>query len=222
MRPRWRKHNETVKIYADLPGVGLRQFLTDLLVAAWLAFWIWASVWVYHKVLTLAVPGQKIEGAGVGMASGLSDAGSKVGGVPVVGGELSAPFDKAANAATALADAGRAQQAAVHNLAIALVILVLVVPVALVVLGWLPLRLRWIHRATLAATLRSKPSGRDLLALRALTRQPLRRLVRIHPDPASAWRDGEEAAMQSLANLELRTLGLRPPHAPRGSAERVR
>jgi hypothetical protein len=198
-----------VKIYADLPGVGLRQFLTDLLVVAWVGFWIRASIWVYDKVSTLAVPGRKIEGAGEGMASGLSDAGNKVGSVPAVGDQLSAPFDKAATAATALADAGRAQQAAVHNLAIALVILVLVVPLAVVLLGWLPLRLRWIRRASLAASLRSRPSGRDLLALRALTRQPLRRLVRIHPDPASAWRDGEEAAMQSLANLELRTLGLR-------------
>jgi hypothetical protein len=198
-----------VKIYADLPGVGLRQFLTDLLVVAWVGFWIRASVWVYDKVSTLAVPGRKIEGAGEGMASGLSDAGNKVGSVPAVGDQLSAPFDKAASAAAALADAGRAQQAAVHNLAIALVFLILVVPLALVLLGWLPLRLRWIRRASLAASLRSRPSGRDLLALRALTRQPLRRLVRIHPDPASAWRDGEQAAMQSLANLELRTLGLR-------------
>jgi hypothetical protein len=198
-----------VKIYADLPGVGLRQFLTDLLVVAWVGFWIRASIWVYDRVSTLAVPGRKIEGAGEGMASGLSDAGNKVGSVPAVGDQLSAPFDKAASAATALADAGRAQQAAVHELAVALVILVLVVPLALVVLGWLPLRLRWIRRASLAASLRSRPSGRDLLALRALTRQPLRRLVRIHPDPASAWRDGEQAAMRSLANLELRTLGLR-------------
>jgi hypothetical protein len=199
-----------VKLYADLPGVGLRQFLTDLIVAAWIGFWIWASVWVYDKVSELAVPGKKIEGAGEGMAGGLSDAGNKVGSVPAVGSQLSAPFDRAASAAGALADAGRAQQAAVHNLAIALVILVLVVPLALVVLGWLPLRVRWIRRATLAASLRSRPSGRDLLALRALTQQPLRRLVRIHPDPATAWRDGDEAAMQSLADLELRTLGLRP------------
>jgi hypothetical protein len=202
-----------VKLYADRPGAGLRQFLTDLFVVAWVGFWIWASVWVYDKVSTLAVPGQKIEGAGVGMASGLSDAGSKVGSVPVVGGQLSGPFDKAATAANALADAGRAQQAAVHNLAVALVVLVLLVPLALVLLGWLPWRVRWIRRASLAASLRSRATGRDLLALRALTRQPLRRLMRIHPDPATAWRDGDEAAMQSLANLELRTLGLRPSSA---------
>jgi hypothetical protein len=199
-----------MKIYADLPGAGLRQFLTDLVVLAWVAFWIWAAVLVYDRVSRLAVPGQRIEEAGNGMSKGLSDAGNRLDNLPAVGDDLAAPFDAAAGGANSLAHAGQAQQDAIHNLAIALVVLVLVVPISLVVLGWLPLRVRWIRRASLAASLRSRPSGRDLLALRALTHQPLRRLVRIHPDPATAWRDGEERAMESLAALELRTLGLRP------------
>jgi hypothetical protein len=198
-----------MRIYADRPGVGLRQFLTDLMVVAWVAFWVWAAVWVYDRVSVLAIPGQKIESAGVGMAGGLSDAGNRVGNVPAVGDELAAPFNTAAGAADALAEAGRAQQEGVHNLAIAIVFLVLIVPLGIVVFGWLPLRLRWIRRATLAASLRSRPAGRDLLALRALTTQPLRRLVRVHPDPATAWRDGEPGAMESLASLELKSLGLK-------------
>jgi hypothetical protein len=198
-----------MRIYADLPGVGLRQFVTDLMVLAWVGFWVWAAFWVYDRVSVLAIPGEKIEGAGEGMAGGLADAGSKIGGLPAVGDELSSPFNTAADAAEALADAGRAQQEGIHNLAIAIVFLVVIVPLGIVAFGWLPLRLRWIQRATLAASLRSRPSGRDLLALRALTRQPLRRLVRIHPDPATAWRDGEEAAMESLAKLELKSLGLK-------------
>ncbi len=211
-------------MYADRAGRGLRQFVTDVIVVAWLAFWVWASIWVYDKVSALAVPGQKIENAGIGMASGLSDAGNKVGGVPAVGDSLSAPFDKAAGAANALADAGRAQQSAVHNLAIALIVLVLVVPVGLVLLGYLPLRVRWMRRAALAIALRQQATGRDLLALRALTRQPLRRLLAIHPDPATAWRDHDTKALNSLAALELRTLGLRgwPPDADAAAAAAVR
>jgi hypothetical protein len=213
-----------VRIYADRAGTSLRQFVNDVVVVAWLAFWVWASIWVYDKVSKLAVPGQKIESAGTGMAGGLSDAGDKVGGVPAVGGALSAPFDKAAGAANALADAGRAQQAAVHNLAITLVALVLVVPVGLVVFGYLPRRLRWMRRASLAVALRERATGRDLLALRALTRQPLRRLVAIHPDPATAWRDHDTKALDSLAALELRTLGLRarPPDADAAAAAATR
>ena len=198
-----------MRIYADLPGVGLRQLLTDLMVIAWVGFWIWAARWVYDRVSVLAIPGQKIESAGVGMSDGLADAGNRVGNVPAVGDELAAPFNTAAGAADALAEAGRAQQDGVHNLAIAIVFLVVIVPLGIVVFGWLPLRLRWIRRATLAATLRSRPAGRDLLALRALTTQPLRRLVRVHPDPATAWRDGEPGAMESLASLELKSLGLK-------------
>jgi hypothetical protein len=213
-----------VRVYADRAGTSLRQIATDLIVVAWLAFWVWASIWVYGKVSNLAVPGQKIENAGTGMASGLSEAGHKVGSVPAVGGSLSAPFDTAAGAANALADAGRAQQAAVHNLAIALVALVLVVPLGLVLLGYLPLRLRWMRRAALALALRQRATGRDLLALRALTRQPLRRLLAIHPDPATAWRDHDTKALNSLAALELRTLGLRgwPPEADAAAAAATR
>jgi hypothetical protein len=213
-----------VRIYADRAGAKLRQSIIDLIVVAWLAFWVWASIWVYDKVSSLAVPGQKIENAGTGMAGGLSDAGNKVGGVPAVGDSLSAPFERAAGAANALADAGRAQQAAVHNLALTLVVLVLVVPVGLVLLGYLPLRLRWMRRASLAVALRQRATGRDLLALRALTRQPLRRLLAIHPDPATAWRDHDTKALDSLAALELRTLGLSgwPPDADAAAAAATR
>ena len=60
-----------------------------------------------------------------------------------------------------------------------------------------------------ATTLRRAPTGRDLLALRALARQPLRRLVTMGPDLANGWRDGDPATLDALAALELRSLGLR-------------
>jgi len=189
----------------------MRQFVTDLLVLGWIAFWIYAATRVYDTVQKLAIPGQKIEGAGEGIAGGLSDAGDKVDNVPAVGGQLAEPFDKAAGAAHSLADAGRAQQEAVHSLAVAMVVLLLLVPLALVLFAWLPLRLRWIRRASFATVLRRADSGRDLLALRALANQPLRRLARLQGDPASAWRNGDPSIVDKLAALELQSLGLRSP-----------
>ncbi|HEX6501408.1 MAG TPA: hypothetical protein VF054_20610 [Micromonosporaceae bacterium] len=200
-----------MKLYADLPRVRGRQIVTDLLVVVWLWFWIWAAVKVYDLVEKLAVPGRKLEGAGDGMAGGLSDAGDKVRSVPGVGGALASPLDKAAGAANSVADAGREQQVLVHDLAVLLVALVLAVPVALVLFGWLPLRVRWIRRASSAATLRDGLAGRDLLALRALAGQPLRRLVAVHAEPSVAWRSGDRATVDALAALELRSLGLRVP-----------
>ena len=198
-----------VKIYADRLPVAARQLLTDLLVVAWVYLSIRGAMWLHDLVQKLALPGQKLEGAGGGLADNLADAGGKVRRVPVVGDDLTAPFEKAAGAARALAEAGRDQQELVGDLALALSLAVLVFPIGLVLFGWLPLRLRWIRRASAAASLRSAPAGQDLLALRALANQPLRKLARIDPDVVRAWRQGDESVVADLAALELRGLGLR-------------
>ena len=198
-----------MRIYADRYPTFLRQVLTDLLVVAWVYVWIRAALWLHDQVEKLAVPGAKLEGAGSGLADNLADAGGKVGRVPIVGDELTAPFEKAAEAARSLAEAGRDQQDLVGNLALALALITLVFPIGLVLLGWLPLRIRWIRRAGAAASLRSAEAGRDLLALRALATQPLRKLNRIGPDVVDAWRRSDESTVDALAALELKALGLK-------------
>ncbi|MGW0434339.1 hypothetical protein ACWDV4_17595 [Micromonospora sp. NPDC003197] len=198
-----------MKIYADRFPIAVRQLLTDLLVVVWVYLWIRGAMWLHDLVQKLALPGQKLEGAGGGLAENLADASGKVGRVPVVGDDLTAPFEKAAGAARTLADAGREQQELIGELALALALAVLVFPLGLVLFGWLPLRVRWIRRATAATHLRSAPAGRDLLALRALANQPLRKLTRIDPDVVRAWRQGDESTVDNLAALELRGLGLR-------------
>ncbi|MEU4774776.1 hypothetical protein [Micromonospora sp. NPDC023644] len=198
-----------MKIYADRFPTAVRQMITDLLVVAWVYGAIRGALWLHDLVQKLAVPGQKLEGAGGGLADNLAEAGGKVGRVPLVGDELTAPFERAATAARSLAEAGRDQQELVDQLALALAVAVLVFPLGLVLFGWLPLRVRWMRRAASAAKLAAAPAGRDLLALRALATQPLGRLTRIAPDVAEAWRRGDDATVDALAALELRQLGLR-------------
>ncbi|MEV0392543.1 hypothetical protein [Polymorphospora rubra] len=199
-----------MKIYADRFPTALRQFVTDLLVVVWVYAAVRAAMWLHDLVQKLAVPGQRLEGAGGGLADNLADAGGKVGRVPIVGDELTGPFERAAEAARSMADAGREQQDLVGDLALALAVAVLIFPLGLVLFGWLPLRVRWIRRASAARALRSAPAGRDLLALRALVSQPLGQLTRIDPDVAEAWRRGDDSTVEALAALELRGLGLRP------------
>lgn len=198
-----------VKIYADRFPTALRQLLTDLLVVVWVYAAIRFALWLHDLVEKLAVPGQKLEGAGGGLADNLADAGGKVGRVPLVGDELTGPFTRAAEAARAVAEAGRDQQELVGQLALALAVAVLVFPLGLVLFGWLPLRVRWMRRAGAAKALAAAPAGRDLLALRALAGQPLAKLNRIAPDVAEAWRRGDDETVDALAALELRGLGLR-------------
>jgi hypothetical protein len=197
-----------VKIYADRPAAALRQVFTDLLVVAWVWFWVWAALRLHDLVEKLAVPGQKLENAGGGIADNLADAGNRINSVPAVGDALASPFEKAAEAARSVAEAGREQQELVGDLALALALALLVFPLGLVLLVWLPLRVRWMRRAGAAAALRAAPAGRDLLALRALATQPLRRLAALGPDVAESWRRGDDSTVDALAALELRRLGL--------------
>jgi hypothetical protein len=130
--------------------------------------------------------------------------------VPLVGDQLTKPFNGAADAARSLADAGRQQQEIVGNVALIVALVVVALPLTLVLLGWLPLRLRWMRRAGVASRVRNEPAGRDLLALRALASRPLNELTKLGPDIAQSWRNGDAAAVEALAALELKDLGLKP------------
>ncbi|GAA3345249.1 hypothetical protein GCM10020358_51600 [Amorphoplanes nipponensis] len=199
-----------MKMYADRLPTAVRQLLTDLLVVFWIYAWIRAGVWINDMVEKLGVPGQKLQEAGTGIAGNLGDIGGKVGRVPLVGDDLTAPFNSAAEAANSLAEAGRQQQEVVDNLALTMALLIVAVPLALVLFLWLPARLRWMRRAAVAAKVRDEPAGQDLLALRALAGRPLNELTKLGPDIAQSWRNGDAAAVRALAALELKDLGLRP------------
>ena len=82
---------------------------------------------------------------------------------------------------------------------------------------WLVLRGRFVRRASAAQRFIDNAADLDLFALRAMAGQPMRKLAAISSDPTGAWRRGDEATIRSLALLELRDTGLRPP-ASAGSA----
>jgi hypothetical protein len=198
-----------VKLYAEKPGKALRQLIVDILVVLWIYGWVRVSMGVYDTIEKLALPGKKMEDAGTGLAEQLKTAGDKVKRVPIAGDDLAGPFKSASDAAKGLADAGREQQEFVHNVALTMSLMMLVLALSLVLLIWLPRRLRWIERASAAAKMRRGAAGKDLLALRALATQPLTKLVALDPDIAAAWRRGDSAAIDRLAALELRGVGLK-------------
>lgn len=200
-----------MKIYADAPARSSRQLLADLLVLVWVAVWVRLALAVHDVTLTLAAPGRQMSQAGSGMADGLRQAGSTVGDVPLVGEEVRAPFDGAGDAAESLARAGDAQVEAVENLALWLGIVVGVIPILLALAIYLPLRLRFIREATAGQRFLDATGELDLFALRALARQPMRRLGRVTDDPAGAWRRGDVPVIEALAQLELERIGVAPP-----------
>ena len=195
-----------MKLYAETAGLRARQLLGDLAVLAWTAAWVWAGLTLYRLVEKLAVPGARLEQAGGGFAGDVAEIQQKVGRLPVVGGDLQGPFGRLAGVGRTLADAGATQQQVVHQLALWLGVLVAAVPIAALLVAWLPRRVAWAQEAGAASRLRLAGADLELFALRALANRPLRELRRVTPDPAGALRAGE---YEALADLELRALGLR-------------
>lgn len=203
-----------MKMYAERPWHATNQLLGDLLVLAWVIFWVWLATRVQDNVGDLAGPGRDAEDAGDNLARSLHSAASRVDDIPLAGDRLRSPFDEGAGAGRDFAAAAQSYQDAVADLARLTGIAVAIIPVVILLAIWLPRRIRWIIAASAAKRLlrSSADDGRalDLFALRALVNQPLAKLSRITQDPALAWREQDPVALESLAELELAQLGLYP------------
>jgi hypothetical protein len=202
-----------MKLYADAPVRRTRQLLGDLLFLCWLLGWVWIGHVVQHGTMELAGVGRQTETSATALAGGLTSAGDTLGGIPVVGGGVSAPFDQMSSASQALAQAGRSQVTAVHRLSWVLGVSLATIPILCVGVFVVPRRWRFVREATAAARFIDAAEDLDLFALRALTRQPMHVLARISDDPAGAWRARDPGVVTALARLELRECGLELPEA---------
>ncbi len=200
-----------MKLYADAPVHRSLQILRDVLFVGWVVGWVWIGGGVHDQTLALGSPGRTLESSATSLADGLSEAGALLEGVPVVGGGVAAPFDKASGAAESLAQSGREEVQAVERLAWWLGLSIALIPILVVAAFYVPGRVRFSREATAGAQFIDATEDLDLFALRALVRQPMHVLARISDDPAGAWRARDAAIVRALAELELRDVGLRPP-----------
>lgn len=205
-----------MKLYADRPGHRLLQVGADLAFVCWLVLWTWAGLAVHDATMELTGPGEQITESATGISGAMTQAGGVLDGLPVVGDEARAPFDEASGAADRLAEAGRSQVAAVARLADGLGLVVALVPISLLAAFHVPSRVRFVRRAHAGARLVDAVEDLDLFALRALAHQPLHVLARVSDDPAGDWRRGDRTVTDRLAELELRSVGLRVPPRPEG------
>ena len=196
-----------MRVYADIPLVRLRQVFLDLLTVAWIFLWVRVGLRIYELVDRLQAPGRSLQGAGDALADRAGSLGDGVSDVPVIGRALRAPFRAISDGGVLLQEAGVAQQAAVHTLALWLALAIAGLPILLALVTYVPSRLRWVREASAVARLRAGDPDLALFALRALAHQPVAALGAVSADPVSDYRRGEYTA---LARLELRSLGLRP------------
>jgi len=204
-------HGDPVRLYARSPVLRGRQLLADVGLLAWLALWVVVARTVHGAVLALAEPGRAVEDLGSSVADSMGSAAEAARGVPLVGDELSAPFDALGEAGGSVGGAGQAAQDAVGTLATVLAIVLVVLPVGWLLLRWLPWRLAWLRDARAAEGLLAGTPDLELLAARALATAPLPALAALPSGTGAAWRAGDPGAVSALAGLELDRLGLRLP-----------
>lgn len=198
-----------MKLYSDFGQRRTRQIIGDTLALIAIAAWVWLGVTVYQLIENLSAFGVQMEDAGAGFKQTMTEVGQALGGVPVIGGGIRAPFDGASEAGSALEAAGQSQQIAVNQLATGLGIGIAALQILTILLLWLIPRLRFARRASRAQAIVSTGAGIDLLALRALSSQSIVAIRSVDEDAMAAWRRGDDAVMRKLAALELRSSGVR-------------
>lgn len=203
-----------MKLYADRPLRLANQVLGDLLVLIVVWFAVRLGRGTHGRVAELAGPGRAAEDSARNIGGKLRGAAESVADTPLVGGTLAQPFRDLAATSRSLADTAQSYQDAVEQVATLAGVLVAAVPILLILIVWLPRRVGWVVEATAASRLMSSHASADLLAVRALARQPLRRLSRLSPEVVTGWKAGDPAATRELAALELDELGLRHAEAP--------
>lgn len=194
--------------YATTPGRLAAQLFSDFAIFLWSLIWLLVGTAVYDAISTIAEAGRQVEIGANGIAGNLASAGQGAQHIPVVGDAVSKPLASASAAALDIAGAGHSLDTTAGWLAVLLSLAVVAVPLLIVVIPWLFLRLRFFRRKWTVTGLAATPAGEQLLALRALTNRPPRKLTAISADPVGGWRDEDPATIRALAALELRAAGI--------------
>jgi hypothetical protein len=201
-----------MRFYAERPARAGLQLMADLLAVGWIWLTVVVARTVHDFLLGLQAPARSLAGAGESIRGAFDNAARTASSVPFVGDDLARALGAGTGAGDSLVAAGREQMAAIATVAFGTTVATVLLGAMPVLLLWLPVRVRYARLAHSAVTVRAVDS--DLLALRAITRRPVRRLLKISADPASAWRRDDRAVVRDLAALELRSLGLRAPRTP--------
>lgn len=207
-------HPPALQWYADRGPRRHRQVAVDVAVGLWLLGWVVVGIVVHRTIAALASPALSVAGSADDGSDRLLETGAALASIPLVGEEVGAPLRAAAATLGRVAVASERTAGLVADLALAIGVLLPLAPVALVLALWLPARLRFARRAGAARTLLAAGADPQLFALRALTTQPLPRLMTVSQDPVGDWRRGDPMVTQALARLELDDLGVSDPGRP--------
>ena len=200
-----------MSLYARPSWKLIRQVTGDVLALAWCIGWWFTGRFADSVIRGLAEPARQTAGAAHGLRQNFLDAARAMEQVPMAGPALRQPFDSAAQGLGQIIDSAQQQVDALEQVATLTGWLAFLIPTLIVIAFWVPHRVRFALSSAAARRFIDAQPDLDLLALRALATQPFHRLAAISADPLGAWRSGDKAVVDALAELELRRNGWTHP-----------
>ncbi len=198
--------------FTPLLPTGRARLALDVLLAVWVAAWIYLGVAIGEQVSGLRQLSTTVTRVGVAVKT-TGDTVSSLGSVPFVGGQIRDAGHQVSAAGESAIASGRESHQSVHRLSWMLALAIAVIPSVPVIGFYLPLRVAAVRERRTAGRMAARHWGDDefrrILAERALVSLPYRQLRAVSPQP---WRDLDAGRCDELARAELARLGLgRPP-----------
>ncbi len=183
----------------------------DAGVAVWVVVWVGLGVLVWNDISAQAQLSADVVKVGAAVRS-TGEALGVVGGLPLVGGRIGDFAGRIETMGAEVETSGRESRGGIERTAVIAGLGVGILPTALVLLLYLPTRIRWKrYVGAIAAALpgaADHPALDQYLARRAVDALPWDQLRAVTPDP---WGDIRRGEYRALADAELRRLGLRRP-----------
>jgi hypothetical protein len=206
-----------MRLYPASPTGLSRTFASDVAVILALCLFAWLGLKVHDGIAELAAVGRGIQDSGRAISSSarqttsavegaFDDAANRVGGLPLVGGDLAGALREAPRGATRplretadvqaarLVALGREQERRTYQLATLVGWLTFGIPALLLLALTVPPRIRGIVRRTRAQRMFDR-APRDVLAARAAYNLPYGQLARYTRDPFTELAEGRHAAL---------------------------
>jgi hypothetical protein len=183
----------------------------DVGVVVWVVVWALLGVLVWQDITAQTrLPADVIK-----IGSAVKDTGQAlgvVGGLPLVGERIGAFADRIEGLGAEVVASGETSREGIRRVAVIAGIAVGVLPAAMALFLYLPVRVRWRRAvgsvAGALATSSGDPAFEQYLARRAIDALPWDELRAATPDP---WQSVAAGDFRALADAELRRLGLRRP-----------
>lgn len=183
----------------------------DVGVVIWVVAWIVLGVLLWSDLRAQAQLTEDVVKVGAAVRS-TGEALGVVGGLPLLGDGIGDFADRIESAGAEVEASAQESRNGIQRAAVIAGLAVGLLPAALVLLLYLPARIRWKRYTEAIATAlpgaANDPAFDQYLARRAVDALPWDTLHSITPDPWGAIRRGE---CRALADAELQRLGLRRP-----------